>query len=298
MNYITYLAHGDTGYINECQFSLLKFLQVYNLRPPASTAILIYTDKPQVFESFIPFFQKFIIEQVDEEKIKSWMQGTGYVHRAKSKMIEEALQKYSSNLLFFDTDTYITAPIDAIWKNISNGVIYLHESEGTISRKASLQFRKWDRFLESAAINYGTQRYVYSKQLQIWNSGVLGISPRYAPVMNEVLLLIDALYKQFPKHIAEQVACSYCFEKAAEIRPAKDTVFHYWNLKEFRQLLTLFFERNAEESIPNLVKKAHHIDAAAILRHKTAYRQLSWIQRSIKALTGSGWNIRQYRKKL
>jgi hypothetical protein len=59
MNHIAYLAHGDTGYLNECRFSLLKYLHVYNLNPPSDTAVVVYTDKPEYFENFIPFFPAF-----------------------------------------------------------------------------------------------------------------------------------------------------------------------------------------------------------------------------------------------
>lgn len=298
MNYITYLAHGNEGYINECRFSLLKFLHAYNLRLPTDLGVVIYTDRPQAFEAFIPYFKTFVLQPVDETILKNWIAGTGYVHRAKTKMIQDVITKYPGNVIFFDTDTYITQPIDDLWKGLTDGDLYLHKKEGIVDRQVSKAFYKWDRFLESADIRYGREKFVYEKSFAIWNSGVLGLSLRHAPLLDDVVLLMDAIYGQFPKHIAEQVAVSYCFAKAESIKAAEDYVAHYWNLKEFRQLLSAFFVRNAEENIPSLAKKAHRIDALTILRERDAYKQLPLPQRFFLKLTGKSWRISNYDKKL
>ena len=141
MQYILYLAHSKEGYINECRFSLLKYLSVYNLKPPADTAVVIYTDKPALFENFIPFFKAFYLEPVTPETVKGWQEGTGYVHRAKPKMIQDFFTKYKGNLIFFDTDTYITAPIEPLWQGIENGDIFLHQSEGIIDHTQNPDFK-------------------------------------------------------------------------------------------------------------------------------------------------------------
>ncbi|HYC30617.1 MAG TPA: hypothetical protein VEB42_17395 [Chitinophagaceae bacterium] len=298
MNYITYLAHGNIGYINECRFSLLKFLQVYNLYPPADLGVIIYTDQPQAFENFIPFFKSFHLEPINQSILTTWIEGTNYVHRAKTKMIQDALTKHPGNLIFFDTDTYVTGPIEDMWSDIDQGIVYMHLKEGIIDRKVNKYFYKWDRFLERASIRYGTKSFVYDKNFAIWNSGVMGLSVNHLPVLDDVLLLIDSIHQQFPKHITEQVAVSYCFGEAYTIKASECKVAHYWNLKEFRHLLTTFFARNLEESIPNLVKKAHHIDALSMMQQKHAFKQLPSLQRLFKSITGSAWNISRYEKKL
>jgi hypothetical protein len=184
-----------------------------------------------------------------------------------------------------------------MWEDIADGIVYMHTSEGVIDRQKNDEFRKWDRFLETAKIQYGKETFVYSKNFQVWNSGVLGLSPAYAGVLDEVLLLIDNIHQQFPKHITEQVASSYCFQKKTKIKPASHKVAHYWNLKEFRQLLSTFFSKNLEESIPTLVKKVHYIDALAIQQHKISYKRLPFLQRFLKNLSGSAWRIGEYEKK-
>ena len=298
MNYISYLAYGDPGYINECRFSLLKLLSVYNLHVPADMAVIVYTDKPEAFENYIPFFRQFYLEHVTQEKILEWQAGTGYIHRAKPKMIQDIFAKHPGNLIFFDTDTYITQPIDRLWEGISRGLVYMHLTEGVVDQDQNPEFRKWDEFLKNNTIRFNEKAFTYSPDFQIWNTGVLGLSPLHAPIMDDVLSLIDSIYKQFPKHIAEQVACSYCFSRKAEIKPAASEVFHYWNLKEFRKLLNLFFTKNQEESVPNLIKLAHHLDASHIQNEKNQYKKLPFYKRFIKNLTGNRWTIDKYQKKI
>jgi hypothetical protein len=295
-NFIAYLAYGDIGYLNECRFSLLRYLSVYNLQPPTGTTFLIYTDRPQHFEMFLPHFKNMRLENVSKEKIEGWIAGTNYVHRAKTKMIQEVLANQQGNLIFFDTDTYITQPIEHLWKDIENGITYFHTSEGVIDRERNHEFRKWDRFLSATPISYGNKVFAYSKDFEVWNSGVLGLSPRYAPVIDDVLLLIDSIYRKFPKHITEQVACSYCFQEQAPMKAAKDTVFHYWNLKEFRGFLQRFFNRHEEESIPTLVKLAGHIDVDFIQQEKHRYHALSFAQRWLRNIAGKSWKIEKYEK--
>ncbi|HVG40401.1 MAG TPA: hypothetical protein VM888_02225 [Chitinophagaceae bacterium] len=298
MHYILYLAHSNEGYINECRFSLLKYLSVYNLKPPTDTAVVIYTDKPALFENFIPFFTHFHLEEITSATVKDWQEGTGYVHRAKPKMIQDFFTKYKGDLIFFDTDTYITTPIEPLWNDMENGIIYMHQSEGIIDQTKNPEFKKWDNFLQKANLDYGNKKFEYVPHFQIWNSGVLGLKASLAPVIEDVLLLIDSIYKQFPKHIAEQVACSYCLQNHGTIKSAKEHVAHYWNLKEFRALLRSFFKKNEEESIPNLVKAVHKLDAKQMEREKEAYDDLPLWKRLMATLSGTNWNIKKYEKKI
>lgn len=297
-NYILYLAHSDLGYINECRFSLLKYLSVYNLKPPAHTAIAIYTDKPQLFENFIPFFQHFEIQELTPAQIKEWQGAINYVHRAKPMVIKSFCKHFEGSLLFMDTDTYITAPIENIWNKIENGGVVMHQSEGVIDSSKNAEFRKWDLFLKNGNIQFGDQKFQYSADFEVWNSGVLGVSQKQLPLFDDVIQLIDAIHTQFPKHITEQVACSYLLQQKAKIYPAKDNIIHYWNLKEFRKFLNVFFRKNEEESIPNQVKLAQPIDAADIQQQKHAYEVLPFYKKWMLQLQGRHWHIDKHIKKL
>jgi hypothetical protein len=113
-----------------------------------------------------------------------------------------------------------------------------------------------------------------------------------------VLALTDAIYSRFPKHIAEQFAFSYCLQKKAVVKSASEAIQHYWNLKEFRQPLRVFFEKNKEENIPDLVKLVKGIDAAAILYEKTKFLKLPLFRRVIDRVLGRNWTIKRHMEKI
>jgi hypothetical protein len=56
-------------------------------------------------------------------------------------------------------------------------------------------------------------------------------------LLEEVLLLTDTLYLRKRKHIIEQVCFSYVFQQRGDVLATDDVFYHYWELKEFRQVL-------------------------------------------------------------
>lgn len=213
-------------------------------------------------------------------------------------MMADFIKSFSGNILYCDTDTYITLPIENIFSDINRGDFYMYEYEGVLDKKLSPSFHKWQDFLSTTPIIYSNKKLEFTTAIKMFNAGVVGLSSNSREMLCDVLALTDSIYQKFPKHIAEQFAFSYCFQKKGEIKNADFAIAHYWNLKEFRQLLSIFFAKNLEESIPNLVKKVHHINALNIQDDKTIYKRLPFFQRFLKNLSGSAWHIEQYEKKL
>lgn len=297
-NAVLYQAYGGVDFVNECKYSLLKYLQVYNLNPPASTGIYIYTDQAHLFSDFLPFFPKLELIPLTKETIQKWRSPRNFVHRFKIEMMIDFLSRFEGNLLYCDTDTYIVAELEKTFSDITGETFYMHEYEGTIDRDKFPSFHKWEKFLSSTSIEFNGKQMQFNKSLQMFNAGVVGLSSDKKDILKDVLALTDGVYQKFPKHIAEQFAFSYCLQKQGVIKPADQTISHYWNLKEFRELLASFFSKNLEESIPTLVKKAHHIDALTMMRHKVSFNNLPFLQRLLKKLAGSAWRITHYEKKL
>lgn len=297
-NAILYQAYGGPDHTNECRYSLLKYLQVYNLTPPADTALVIYTDAPEVFSDLAPFFHHLRTLPLTKETARRWRGSNNFVHRVKIEMLINFLSGFEGNVLYCDTDTYLTAPVQSIFNDLETGSFYMHQHEGPIDKSENPSFHKWERFLSTTTIAYNNQQVQFDKSLQMYNAGVVGLTSRHQAILQDVLALTDAVYTKFPRHIAEQFAFSYCLQKGGTIKTADHLVAHYWNLKEFRQLLKTFFTVNAEESIPNLIKKLHVLDAMAIQQEKNSYEELPFWQRLLKTIQGKGWKIAQYQKRL
>ncbi|MBD0333032.1 MAG: hypothetical protein ICV66_10275, partial [Chitinophagaceae bacterium] len=79
---------------------------------------------------------------------------------------------------------------------------------------------------------------------------------------------------------------------------ANGSIEHYENLPELRTLLRQFFTRYQEESIPNLVKLVHSINAKEIQDEKRKFTSLPIASRWIRKLMGKGWSISNYQKKI
>src|ERR671913_396275 len=104
-NYILYNA-VDSDAINECRYSLLRYLMVYNLNPPPNIGIGINTNTPAAFESFIPFFERFELSEYDRMK------------PGKIDLIKDFLSSKPCNLLYLNTDSYPTGPVEAIFQEL------------------------------------------------------------------------------------------------------------------------------------------------------------------------------------
>lgn len=165
-NVLLFEAAQNIDKINKCRYALLKYLEAYNLKPPADVAVVVHTDQPAFFESYIPFFHKFEIKGIVETQIKK---------------------------------------------------------EGGK-----------DNFLNS----------------------------------NES-------------------------KDSIQVPQLKD----YDKLKEFGQLLFAFFKKNEEESIPNLIKLARHLDIDAIQKDKKEYDALPFYKKWLQTLSGKKWSIKKYEKK-
>lgn len=297
-NALLYQAYGGPDFVNECRYALLKYLQVYNLTPPAHTAIVVYTDAPDAFADFAPLLPNLGTRLLSKETVQRWRGSINFVHRVKIEMLLDFLQQFSGNLLYGDTDTYITAPLEPIFDGLENGTFYMHQYEGCIDKTDSPSLYKWERFLSTTPVSYNGKTLVFTPQLQMFNAGVVGLNSRHKKLLHDVLALTDAVYAKFPKHIAEQFAFSYCLQLAGSIQSADGPIAHYWNLKEFRHLLKRFFAVNAEESIPNLVKKLHRMDAMAMQEEKNAFEKLPFLRKLWQRVSGKAWTIEQYEKRL
>src|SRR6476620_9474455 len=62
-NFIIYHS-SSADEINECSYSLFKYLDVYNLKPPADHHVVIFTNKPALLELYGSLFHHFQLNEV------------------------------------------------------------------------------------------------------------------------------------------------------------------------------------------------------------------------------------------
>jgi hypothetical protein len=81
------------------------------------------------------------------------------------------------------------------------------------------------------------------------------------------------------------------------VQTIQDVIASYNRFPEFKRLLQLFFKKNEEENIPNLVKLVHNIDPQTILQDKKQYDSQPFVKKLLSVLAGKAWSVRQYQNK-
>jgi hypothetical protein len=97
--YILYIT-SSLNEVYECAYSILKYLEVYNLKSPAEHALVIYSNYPNLLEAYGSFFNHFELRPMS-------------VNSAKASIIESFKKEVGENVLYFDSNTYPVKKMDA-----------------------------------------------------------------------------------------------------------------------------------------------------------------------------------------
>ncbi len=290
MNYLIYQAYGNKGIINEAIYSLLSFYKA--LVDPLSNEIkiVIYTDDIPSIDHY--FSEKDIIYRpLTKELIHEWKGNIDFVHRVKIKILQDFFLVYTdANVLYVDSDTVFKTAPNELFKAVSEGKFVMHTMEGIIKDRSNPILKKLFKYLyfNDIILSDGT-KFQVSTKTQMWNAGVIGINESNKEILDKVLDFTDSLYPHFPKHIVEQFAFSYYFQTQSEIVPAESCIYHYWNFKEFRIVLSGFFERFKDKDTTFLTRKIVEIDPQRLIQPKLKYEKLSSSGRFLKRLFGKHW---------
>jgi hypothetical protein len=272
-HYLLFQVGSNWQQIYQCQYALLKYLTIYNLKPPADTGILLYTENPSEFDAYTSFFPSFKMQQASI--------------LPKTTLLQQALEEHNGNILYCDTDVYPTKPLTNIFQSIEKGKAFLLLQQW---RKASTLVKTLLDEYEKK-IRGGKNKTTKETPLQ---PAVIGVNHIHLPLLQKATALIHTPPSDTSFHQVESWAIQEAFEKGN----ASWTSFaSYQSSAAFKELLPVFFQRNAEESIPNLVKFVHHLDAEQIQQEEERYQQQAFYKKWLDKFTGKGWSIERYKKK-
>ena len=95
---ILYIAPSiDEAY--ECAYSILKYLEVYNLKPPVDHSVVVYTSHPNLLEAYGTFFNSFQLRPVPS-------------NTDKESLISAFKQEVGQNVLYFTSNEYPVTDIN------------------------------------------------------------------------------------------------------------------------------------------------------------------------------------------
>jgi len=289
-NYLVYQAYGSTDILHECIYSILSF---YKTNPYSNTYIVVYTDSKSYLQSYLG--KKISYQQIDQDRINIWKGKIDFVHRVKIKILQDFILNHEGNLLYTDTDTLFCSDTSGIYKNIEDGKLYMHQNEGRIGDENNTIMRKVNRFFKS---NVLTERIKIPPEtianLSMYNAGVLGFKTDQKHILSNSLVFTDSIYPRFPKHIVEQLAFSLYMQASGPVYEAKEEIFHYWNFKEFRSVLKVFFEKHHNLSVETLMERLDNISPKRLIKPKLAYEKTRGMRRIYQKLIKGKWQMPVY----
>jgi len=299
-NYILYLAYGSKDIIHQTIFSILS---LYKTSPSAAKdiQIVIYTDRSDAFKSLIPEIDVEYLP-INEQTIHEWKGDVNFFFRAKIKLIEDFFSKYpNTNLLYMDSDTYFKKDIMPTFEKIGKGSYFMHEYEGVYDQKHKDR-RKYstaktiDRILKTHEFTKSNgENFKISNQTQLWNAGVLGFNSGFVPILPEVVLLTEQLYRLKDAHVMEQFSFSYFLQQTKPLNGLKDSILHYWNFKEFNEPLNQFFEFHCDSSLTRMINKISQIDPERLMAPKMKYLAMPFFQKNYNKYFNGKWKMPEYK---
>ncbi|MFB9865283.1 hypothetical protein [Rufibacter immobilis] len=224
------------------------------------------------------------------DQIQQWRGELDFVHRVKIMVLRDFIQQHEGTVLYLDTDTVITGSLDHIFSLLEDGKSYvMHENEGPISSRKNSIFKKVDTFLRNTSTGI-------SPDTPMNNAGVLGFRSSDKQMLDDVLATTDRLYQLYQKHIIEQLAFSFHMNKLAQkpVYTATQEIFHYWDFKEFRGVLNVFFRHFQGQRYQRLVEHMELIQPQKLILPKRAYESLPFFSKAWRKLSGKLWNIPPY----
>ena len=214
MLHYLYLDYGGLAqYRRELKYSLISLMAGLD---PAQARIVVYTDAPGVYGGW----PVTVVDMAGQ--VAAWSGNGLYHHRIKPEVVRDALARFHAPVLFLDSDSIVRPGFHAEVAARMADAVVMNRFEKTDPFPALAGFR-------TALPHLGLYRYDRQNS-RMYNSGLIGVRPRHAPMLEDTLAFIDALIgraRKFPT--IEQFALSEVFRlNGVAVAEVHDSFLHYW----------------------------------------------------------------------
>jgi hypothetical protein len=212
---LTYLYLDYGGLPNrrqELKYSLISLRQ--ELRSDAGVAV--YSDAPEAYRNWP------VTAVGMAGRLAAWSGGGLYHRRVKPEVVKDALARFAGPVCFLAADSIVRPAFHAeVTARIESAVV-LHAFARTNPYPPLSGFR-------CRLPHLGDYRYDARGSL-MYDSGLIGMRPEHAPLLDDVLAMIDALIgraKKFPA--IEQFALSEVLRlNQIPVAEVRNSFLHYW----------------------------------------------------------------------
>jgi hypothetical protein len=213
MHQFVYVHYGSSDDINlQLQYSLRTLLAEIG---GAAERISIFTDQPSLFAR-----TDFDVVDIGPH-LRAMTRDFSYLHRAKPIVLGQALRRHHKACVLLDADSFIRTGFD-------------REVAQTLAGGAAMNlFERTNPFpsLDPFTINLpqcGAYSYDPVKSI-MFNSGLVAVNPEHVHIMDEAIMLIDALLERGHQfHDIEQFAITELLRLSnVDIAEIHDTFVHY-----------------------------------------------------------------------
>lgn len=242
-DYVVLHAYGIDEVIDETKYCLLRQLALNGDRPQTYTYVVV-TDRPEAFDLFEGSGLDLEVEERPLSQFRAWRGEIDFVHRVKIEVLREVAASHSGRILYLDSDAYPRKDLHGLFESIGPGSFVMDMPDGVLDRHQNPEHWRWHRYVESHTIRLGGREVRIPVSSAMWIAGVIGFPTDAAGLLDDVLEMTEAIYPDFPGWNVEQFAFSYVLAQAGTISASEEYVFHYWDLRGFRDLVSLMFERH------------------------------------------------------
>lgn len=269
---LLYHAYGLRYLYNQVSFSLLTLYHHLNGKFDG-IKIVIYTDKPEIFDKYKAEFP-LKTELLTQETLLNLKGEMDFVHRVKICILKDCFEKYNSDILYLDSDTYFVGSPLALLNGIKPGRSIMNSDDYDLEHADELFENKDWLMIRKAIRNFDYTIDGEIKKIplstRMWNAGVIGLSIDDSHLLSNILNFADQIYRNKKVFTAEQFSFSYFLQHHTKMIDSGDIIFHYWRYwgsYKWRQTYTYhlakFFKRYNHYSITRQSTKAYELT----LRH-------------------------------
>ncbi len=301
-DFVVLHAYGMDEVIDETRYCLLRQIAL-NRDIPQSYSYVVVTDRPAAFDLFDDSGLDLEVVERPLSRFREWRGGIDFVHRVKIEVLREVAATRTGRILYLDSDAYPRRDLHDLFESIDSNSFVMDRPDGVLDRRRNPEHWRWHRFVESHSVRLGGRDVRIPVGSEMWIAGVIGFPIESSRLLDEVLEMTEAIYPDFPGWNVEQFAFSYVLARAGTIHSSGDFVFHYWDLRGFRELVTLMFERHGD-SLGRLVEVSGRILPERLYPVKQQFdakRRFQWMwsrfpyrMNQVAARFGRSWDIMQF----